>query len=229
MFSKLSLYFWLKEINQHANRIEILIYSKKDVWTKVTVLDGFTVKELIPLFIIITGRNEVVAKVIFLHLSFIHSVHRGEGGCLSACWDPLGADTPLQGADTPPPEDQTPPRTRHPPGPPPGADTHPPSEQTPPPPRSRHPTRSKHPPGADTPPEQTPPSPPGADYPPRADTSIRSTRGRYAFYWNAFLLIIVLQHKSIPKTVLFVQLRHQSGQLDVSNLEIDSTKEFTGK
>ena len=25
----------------------------------------------------ITGRNEIVAKVIFLHLSVIHSVHRG--------------------------------------------------------------------------------------------------------------------------------------------------------
>ena len=36
---------------------------------------------------IVTGRNEVVAKVIFLHLSVIHSVHRGvylvPGGVLS--------------------------------------------------------------------------------------------------------------------------------------------------
>ena len=38
-----------------------------------------------------------MAKVIFLHLSVIHSVHRG-GICLSACWD------------------TTPPRSRHPPG-----------------------------------------------------------------------------------------------------------------
>ena len=29
---------------------------------------------------IFTGRNEVLAKVIFLHLSVIHSVHRGGGG-----------------------------------------------------------------------------------------------------------------------------------------------------
>ena len=62
-------------------------------------------------------------------------------------------------------------------------DTTPP-EQTPP---------GAEPPGADTPPrEQTPP--PGPDppsvsrHPPReADSSIRSTSGRYASYWNAFL------------------------------------------
>ena len=60
------------------------------------------------LFVVIfTGRNEVVAKVIFLHMSVIHSVHRGV--CLSACWDapapgtrpPLGTRPP--GADTNPP------------------------------------------------------------------------------------------------------------------------------
>ena len=73
---------------------------------------------------------------------------------------PLGADTP-PGAD--PPGTDTP-RSRHPPG----ADI--PQEQTPP--GSRHPPR-----------EQTPP-PPG-----EADCSIRSTSGRYASYWNAFLFI----------------------------------------
>ena len=46
-----------------------------------------------------TGRNEVVAKVIFLHLSVIHSVHRA-------------------------PQNRHPPRSRH---TPPGADTSPPS------------------------------------------------------------------------------------------------------
>ena len=64
--------------------------------------------------IIVTGRNEVVAKVIFLHLSVIHSVHRGGGG-LPQCM--LGYH---------------PPRSRHPPGPdtpPPGAD--PTGKQTP--------------------------------------------------------------------------------------------------
>ena len=63
----------------------------------------------------------LVAKVIFLHLSVIHSVDRG-GVCLSACWDtPLGADTPPQSRHNPqsrhPPRADTPPhRSRHPPG-----------------------------------------------------------------------------------------------------------------
>ena len=59
---------------------------------------------------------------IFLHLSVIHSVHRGgKGVCLSACWDttPPGAD-PLPGSR--PSRDQTPPPNQT---PPPGADTPP--------------------------------------------------------------------------------------------------------
>ena len=72
---------------------------------------------------VITGRNEVVAKVIFLHLSVI--LFTGGWFCLSACWDttppeqtPLGPDPPGSrhttppGADTPPrpdPPEQTPP------------------------------------------------------------------------------------------------------------------------
>ena len=106
-----------------------------------------------------------------------HSVHKGEGwwwyprrhwGRPPRSRHPLGADTP--------PWEQT------------GADN----------PRSRHlPWEQTAPRGADTPPEQTPPGadtplgsrhPPGAD-PPRADPPprIRSTSGRYASYWNAFL------------------------------------------
>ena len=109
---------------------------------------------------------------------------------------PPGADTPqeqtLPGADTP--LEQTPPKQ-----PPLGADTPkvatPPWEQTPPksrPPGSRHPPGSIHPrkavpPGADTPqsrhsPKQTPPRH-------RACWEIRSTRGRYASYWNAILFV----------------------------------------
>ena len=104
-------------------------------------------------FPIVTGRNEVVAKVIFLHLSVIHSVHRGG---MPQCM--LGY----------PPPEQTPPLGADPPGadPPPGADT----------PLSR-PSKSRHPPGS------RPPTPPR-----EADCSIRSTSGRYASYWNAFLL-----------------------------------------
>ena len=99
-----------------------------------TLIDWF----LVNAFCIFTGRNEVVTKVIFLHLSVILLTGGGGGGvCLNACWDttPPRADTPWK---------QTPPRSRHPPWnrPPLGADT--PPEQTSP--GSRH-----------TPQEQTPP------------------------------------------------------------------------
>ena len=67
----------------------------------------------------------------------------------------------------------------------------------PPPTRTRHtplgvdpPDQAHHPP----PEEQTPPipaTPPGADTPPEADCSMRSTSGRYASYWNAFLYLII--------------------------------------
>ena len=80
---------------------------------------------------VVTGRNEVVAKVMFLLVSVVLLT----GGCLPQCmlgYHPPGADTPwsrhLPEADTP--------RTRHPP------------EQTPP---------EQTPPGADPPQKQTPP------------------------------------------------------------------------
>ena len=57
---------------------------------------------------------------------------------------------------------------------------------------SRHPPRSRHPPGADTPPE--------------ADSSIRSTSGRYAYYWNAFLLVLL----SLILSFLSTQRQHDS-------------------
>ena len=71
--------------------------------------------------------------------------------------------------------------------PPPPRSRHPSPEQTPP--ESRHtpmeqtPPREQTPPGADPPQEQTPP-------PREVDTGIRSmsVSGRYASYWNAFLL-----------------------------------------
>ena len=50
---------------------------------------------------IITGRNEVVAKVIFLHLSVIHSVHGG------------GVSASVHTGIPHPPEPGTPPRNRH--------------------------------------------------------------------------------------------------------------------
>ena len=77
----------------------------------------------------ITGRNEVVAKVMFLLVSVI----------LFTCLRQT------------PPQEQTPP----------GAD----------------------PPRADPPQSDIPP--------PGPDSSIRSTSGRYASYWNAFLLLFL--------------------------------------
>ena len=126
-----------------------------------------------------------------------HSVHRGVSASVHAgippprSRDPLGADTPPR-ADNPPGVDtpwSRPPQSKHPPG----ADT---------------PPRSRHPPGADipgvyTPQEQTPPrgaaipksrytpTPPRSrhlPFPLEADSGIRSMSGRYASYWNVFLL-----------------------------------------
>ena len=113
--------------------------------------------------LVITGRNEVVAKVIFLHLSVIHSVHRGGVASVHAGipspWEQtppeLGYHPPPEQTPThPPPWEQTPPQSR-----PPRPDTphsrHPPWEQTP---------QTRHPPREQTPPEQTPP-PPGKQTP----------------------------------------------------------------
>ena len=69
-----------------------------------------------------------------------------------------------------------PPGTRHPP--PPGAGT--PWDQAPPP-------RNRHPLGPGT--------PPGPSTPSRPCWEIRSTSGRYASYWNAFLLSIFFSIK----------------------------------
>ena len=105
---------------------------------------------------------------------------QGGWGCLPQCmlgYHPPGADTPWE---------QAPSRSRH---PPPGADTpgadtpqsrHP-LEATPkqtPPSRSRHPLEVDMPPLADTPWEQIPPPPQRYGH----------CCGRYASYWNAFLL-----------------------------------------
>ena len=98
--------------------------------------------------------------------------------------DPPGSRHP-PGADTPPGRDPPradTPRADTPQSRPPWKQTLP-QEQTPPP-------GADSPLGADTPHPPTPHSrhPPGPDAPPReADSSIRSTSGRYASYWNAFL------------------------------------------
>ena len=59
-----------------------------------------------------------------------------------------------------------------------------------PPPRPGTPPRADTPPGPGTPPRSR--LPPGTRHtpPPGADSSIRSTSGRYASYWNALLFAI---------------------------------------
>ena len=59
-------------------------------------------------FFVITGRNEVVAKVMFLHVCVCP---QGEGVCLSACWDAR----PLPPGSRPPQTRQTPPGPGRPP------------------------------------------------------------------------------------------------------------------
>ena len=113
-------------------------------------------------------------------------------------WDQV----PPQTTQTPPgpgtPPDHThPPRTRYtpqdqvPPGPHPPRTRYPP-DHTPPqdqvhPPGTRYTPLDQAPPQDQVPP--WPPTPPRDQVPPRAATSgIQSTIGRYASYWNAFLL-----------------------------------------
>ena len=118
--------------------------------------------------------NEVWGKVIFSEACVKNSVHRGgEGGV------PHQVPPPGRGRYTPPGTRQVHPPGpgRYPPGPgrytPPG-----PGRYTPPGPGRYPPGPGRYPPG----PGRYPPSPP----------EIRSTRGRYASYWNAILLHVLL-------------------------------------
>ena len=164
---------------------------------------------------IFTGRNEVVAKVMFLKAC----VCPQGGGRVSASVHALVPPSQNRHTTTPlgpgrPPRDQAdgrpplgpgrPPHrpSRHPPpgpGRPPRdqADGRPPLGPGRPPHRpSRHPPRTRQTPPdqADPPTKQTPPGP-GRNPrdqaepppPPEADSSRRSMSGRYASYWNAFL------------------------------------------
>ena len=86
---------------------------KMGAYQNEPILDG-----LVPIF---TGRNEVVAKVMFLLVSVIlltlgvsASVHAGISPPRSR--HPPGADTPPPGADTPPQEQTHPPGADTPPG-----------------------------------------------------------------------------------------------------------------
>ena len=115
----------------------------------------------------ITGRNEVVTKVIFLQASvcpqggwcaWFGGVWSGRGVCLvrgvsasvhagiyppgpgrppGPARPPQTRQTPPSGSRHPPPDQADPPRTRYPPGSRPPWTRHPPPEQTPPPPPPR--------------------------------------------------------------------------------------------
>ena len=112
-------------------------------------------------FSLFTGRNEVVAKVMFLQVC----VCPQGGGCLPQCM--LGCHTP--------------PGWRNPP-----LDGEPPPDQADPPWMENPPQDQADPPWMENPPRDQ------ADPPPlrEADSSIRSTSGWYASYWNAFLLCL---------------------------------------
>ena len=112
--------------------------------------------------------------------------------CLQACVCPQGRALPDQ---VHPPQEETPPPAAGadttPPGPgklPPGADTPPKTRYTPQ--DQVHPPGPGTPPGADTPPR---PGTPLWDQVHRACWEIRTTRGRYASYWNAILFVIAMQ------------------------------------
>ena len=73
-------------------------------------------------------------------------------------------------------------------------DTTPPDQADPPRSDITTTTTPSPPPGTrQTPPDQTPPGT-WQTPPPETDSSIRSTSGRYASYWNAFLLLDVFQN-----------------------------------
>ena len=132
---------------------------------------------------VITGRNEVLAKVIFLHLFVILFTGGGVPDQVHRPRDQVHPPRP----GTPPWTRYTPQDQVHPPGP--GT---PPRDQVPPldqvPPQTRYtPPGTRYPPGPGYPP------PAGTRYTPpqAANSGIRSTIGRYASYWNAFLFNIV--------------------------------------
>ena len=121
---------------------------------------------------LVTGCNEVVAKVMFLHVCVILSI----GGGLRAALPPprdLAGRPPGPGRHPPPDLAENPPWTRQ--IPPDLADTPPRTWQGEPPPDQ-----------ADTPPDLAGRTPP----PREEDCSIRSMSGRYASYWNAFLFYL---------------------------------------
>ena len=145
----------------HSNLVWINDNTQSDLST--SFISSVAVK--INLCDLITGRNEVVAKVIFLHLCVILFT----GGRV---WGrPPGSTPPGQTYAL--------------------GQTHPPGQT---PPRSDTPW-VRHPPGLSTPPgtKYTPLG--LKYTPQEADSGMRSTSGRYVSYWNAFLFHYVFKRK----------------------------------
>ena len=120
--------------------------------------------------LLITGRNKVLAKVMFLHMCVILFM----GGLPDQAPPQDQAHTPgtrqeLPGTRQYPWTREVPPRTSH----------CTPPDQT-------HPWDQTHTPGTRHPLEPDTPLPPRT-----ADSGIRSTFGQYASYWNAFLFQLV--------------------------------------
>ena len=83
----------LWEKNKKPYDLTLQIYS--------TLEGGHPVQFLRVCLLFLTGRNEVVAKVIFLHLSVI--LFTGGGICLSACWDTIPRSRHTPGSRQHPP------------------------------------------------------------------------------------------------------------------------------
>ena len=128
---------------------------------------GTSLHKFMAFFSLITGRNEVLAKVMFLQVSVILSTG---GGGLARKPPPAGWRTPPVWMENAPRLEGEPPRLDGEP-PPAGWRTPPAGWRTPPAGRRTPPAGWRKPP------------PRGGE----ADSGIRSTIGRYASYWNAFL------------------------------------------
>ena len=99
-----------------------------------------------------------------------------------------------------------------------------PPEQTPPqtrPPGSRHPPGSR-PPWADTPPPRS-----RHPSPREADSSIRSTSGRYASYWNAFLSFLFRVTWRTSKVCLSTTHQRYSVSMTMRTLRLHRTRRLT--
>ena len=186
-----------KSINKHFFEVVEVVHEAAN--SSILIMSSF-----VPYY----RPQRSLAKVMLLQASVILSTG-GVSASVHAGIHPPGSRYPSE--QTPPkeqtpswsrhPPEQTPPRadtsigSRHPPSRPPRADTPPGSRA----PQGADTSQSRHPLGADTPqsrhpPEQTPPNqtpPLGADTPPEADSGLQSTSGRYASYWNAFLLFLI--------------------------------------